>query len=127
MNNMQNDQSQSLAKQLLSRLQADSRSSSEIARLAQVSQPTVSRMRHSGGTRQRRSKPFSKLCRFYDLSHLEVTDNTHRYEKLLEEAIIDAWDGTQAGGQALLAVIKGLKALNRTANDSTEDSLEQAQ
>ena len=95
---MKNDQPQLLAKQLLSHLQADSRSSSEVARLAKVSQPTVSRMRHSGGTQQRRSKPFSKLCRLYDLSHIEVADNTCRYEELLEEAIINAWDGTQAGG-----------------------------
>ncbi|WP_432813550.1 hypothetical protein [Pantanalinema sp. GBBB05] len=31
------------------------------------------------------------------------------YDELLQAAIIDAWDGTEASGRALLAVIEGLK------------------
>lgn len=117
---MTNDQVQLLSERLLDQLKTDSRSSSEIARLAKVSQPTVSRMRTSSGIRQRSSKPFSKLCSFYNLLA------AREYNELLKEAIIDAWDGTEAGGQALLAVIKGLQALNRNSDGTTEDSFDQA-
>ncbi len=119
---MTNDQTQLVVQQLLSCLRADSRSSSEIARLASVSQPTVSRMRRFDGKRQRISQSFNKLCNFYAV--LSVTDckASHRYDDLLRDAIIDVWDGTEAGGKALLAVIKCLKGLTRKVDDTAGDS-----
>jgi hypothetical protein len=115
---MTNDQTQLVVQQLVSCLRADSRSSSEIARLASVSQPTVSRMRRFDGKRRRLSQSFNKLCNFYSV--LSVTDGkaSHRYDDLLRDAIIDAWDGTEVGGKALLAVIKCLKGLNRKVDDT---------
>ena len=107
------DRIQSAVQQLLSHLKADSRSSSVIARLAAVSQPTVSRMRRSDGRRQRVSKSFSKLCNFYKVPIPAISKASHEYNELLREAIIDAWDGTEAGGRALLVVIQGLKELKR--------------
>ena len=115
---------QLVAQQLLSRLRSDSRSSSEISRLANVSQPTVSRMRHYEGKRQRASKSFNKLCNFYGIPLADFDKASHGYNGLLQEAIIDAWDGTEAGGQALLLVIKGLRGLNRKTDDLAGDSLD---
>jgi len=122
MNRVENNQTESITQQLLSRLRADSRSSSEIARLAAVSQPTVFRMRHSDGKRQRISRSFNKLCAFYDVPLTTLDKAGHRYNDLLREAIIDAWDGTEAGGRALLVVIQGLKGLNREIDDFAGDS-----
>lgn len=118
MNSMVNDQTQLMVQQLLSCLKADSRSSSEIARLASVSQPTVSRMRRFDGKRQRISQSFNKLCNFYNVVSVTDGKDSHRYSNLLRDAIIDAWDGTEVGGKALLAMIKCLKALNRKVDDT---------
>jgi hypothetical protein len=120
-----NDPIQSVVQQLLSCLKADSRSSSTIARLAAVSQPTVSRMRRSDGTRQRVSKSFNKLCNFYNVPIAAGSQASHQYNDLLQEAIIDAWDGTEAGGRALLVVIQGLKELKKPDNIAG-DSLDHA-
>ena len=109
MTRRKNDPLQSVVQQLLSCIEADSRSSSTIARLAAVSQPTVSRLRRSEGTRQRVSKSFNKLCNFYNVPTAAMSETSHDYNELLQAAIIDAWDGTEAGGRALLAVIEGLK------------------
>ncbi|MBL1179258.1 MAG: XRE family transcriptional regulator [Pantanalinema sp. GBBB05] len=100
---------QSVVQQLLSCLKADSRSASEIAHLAAVSQPTVSRLRRSNGQRQRASKSFNKLCSFYNVPTTAMSTASRGYDELLQAAIIDAWDGTEASGRALLAVIEGLK------------------
>jgi hypothetical protein len=121
MNKINNHKLQQLTGQLLDRLNADTRSSSEIARLANVSQPTISRLRSLSGERLRFSKSFSKLCSFYKLPYTEITEEgggTTEYNELLREAIIDAWDRTEAGGQALLEVIQGLKTLSRRADDT---------
>lgn len=120
---MKNDQAQLVVQQLLSCLRSDSRSTSEIARLASVSQPTVSRMRRFDGKRQRTSKSFNKLCNFYDVPSVTDGKASHGYDDLLRDAIIDAWDGTESSGKALLAVIKCLKGLNRKVDD-TGDSRE---
>ncbi|MGA3941093.1 helix-turn-helix domain-containing protein [Ralstonia nicotianae] len=93
-------------------LDADTRSSSEIARLSGVSQPTVSRLRSSNGHRVRRSVSFNKLCSFYNVG-LPAQGRAHRYNELLRNAIIEAWDGSEEHGRALLHVIEGLKGLNR--------------
>jgi hypothetical protein len=122
MNGITNDQTQLVVQQLLSCLRADGRSSSEIARLASVSQPTVSRMRRFDGQRQRISQSFNKLCNFYDVLSVKDGKASHRYDDLLRDAIIDAWDGTEAGGKALLEVIKCLKELNRKVDDTAGDS-----
>ena len=119
---MKNDQTQLVVQQLLSCLRSDSRSTSEIARLASVSQPTVSRMRRFDGKRQRTSKSFNKLCNFYDVPSVTDGKASHRYDDLLRDAIIDTWDGTEAGGKALLAVIECLKGLNRKVDDTAGDS-----
>lgn len=111
MTRSEDDPIQSVVGQLLSRLKADSRSARVIARLAAVSQPTVSRMRRSDGKRQRVSKSFNKLCNFYNVPTAAVSKASHGYNELLQAAIIDAWDGTEAGGRALLSVIEGLKEL----------------
>ncbi|WP_232077989.1 AsnC family protein [Burkholderia sp. THE68] len=97
-------------KHLLGCLAADSRSSSEIARLAGVSQPTVSRLRLSDGIRVRRSAPFSKLCEFYGIEYAPSRLRS-AYNDLLRAAILESWDGTEEHGEALLVVIRGLKAL----------------
>jgi hypothetical protein len=58
---------------------------------------------------------------FYELPYTEITEEsggTNEYNDLLREAIIDAWDRTDAGGQALLKVIQGLKTLSRRADDT---------
>ncbi|WP_233872182.1 XRE family transcriptional regulator [Paraburkholderia adhaesiva] len=97
---------------LMSRLTSDTRSSSEIARLSGVSQPTVSRLRLSNGRRLRRSASFNKLCSFYGV---ESTPNVRRdaaYSELLRNAIVEAWDGSEEHGRALLVVINGLKEMS---------------
>ncbi|MBK1818502.1 helix-turn-helix domain-containing protein [Burkholderia orbicola] len=99
---------------LLRRLMADTRSSSEIARLSGVSQPTVSRLRLSNGRRLRRSAPFNKLCSFYGV---DTESSRRRYNDLLRDAIVDAWDGSDEHGRALLVVIQGLKDLQAKADD----------
>ncbi|AGK49852.1 putative dNA-binding protein [Burkholderia thailandensis MSMB121] len=97
---------------LLSRLLADTRSSSEIARLSGVSQPTVSRLRSSSGRRLRRSASFNKLCSFYGVETRQSGRLSAPYNDLLREAIVEAWDGSEEHGRALLGVIKGLKELS---------------
>jgi|SRR6516164_8230507 hypothetical protein len=97
---------------LLRRLQADPRSSSEIARLSGVSQPTVSRLRLSKGRRVRRSASFNKLCSFYGMEARLASGRVPGYNELLRNAIVDAWDGSEEHGRALLVVIKGLKGLS---------------
>lgn len=99
---------------LLRRLMADTRSSSEIARLSGVSQPTVSRLRLSNGHRLRRSAPFNKLCSFYGV---DTGPSRRQYNDLLRDAIVDAWDGSDEHGRALLVVIQGLKGLQAKADD----------
>ncbi|WP_175718859.1 helix-turn-helix domain-containing protein [Burkholderia anthina] len=99
---------------LLRRLMADTRSSSEIARLSGVSQPTVSRLRLSNGQRLRRSAPFNKLCSFYGV---DTAPTRRRYNDLLRDAIVDAWDGSDEHGRALLVVIQGLKDLQAKTDD----------
>ncbi|WP_321928857.1 helix-turn-helix domain-containing protein [Burkholderia cenocepacia] len=99
---------------LLRRLLADTRSSSEIARLSGVSQPTVSRLRLSNGRRLRRSASFNKLCSFYGV---DTEPSRRRYNDLLRDAIVDAWDGSDEHGRALLVVIQGLKDLQAKADD----------
>ncbi|MGF6602702.1 transcriptional regulator with XRE-family HTH domain [Paraburkholderia sp. GAS448] len=96
---------------LLRRLMADARSSSEIARLSGVSQPTVSRLRLSNGRRVRRSASFNKLCNFYGVESRLSRRRAAGYNELLRNAIVDAWDGSEEHGRALLVVIKGLKGL----------------
>ncbi len=124
MTRMGNNSTQAMVQQLLSHLRADSRSSSEIARLASVSQPTVWRMRRSYEKRQRISKSFNKLCALYGVSLAAPDKAIHRYDELLRNAIIDVWDGTEASGRALLLVIKGLKGLNRKTDGIAGDSLD---
>jgi transcriptional regulator with XRE-family HTH domain len=120
MNRMKDHLTQSVVEQLLSRLKADSRSASEIARLADVSQPTISRLRKLSGRRYRSSIPFNKLCNFYGLPTPNKTGDG--YTELLRNAIIDVWDGTDAGGQALLTILEGLKELNKKPIDLAGDS-----
>jgi len=97
---------------LLRRLMADTRSSSEIARLSGVSQPTVSRLRLSEGRRIRKSASFNKLCSFYGVDMPLRGARAAGYNDLLRNAIVDAWDGSEEHGRALLVVIKGLKGLS---------------
>lgn len=97
-------------RELLGHLAVDPRSSSEIARLSGVSQPTISRLRLSKGERLRRSGPFSKLCSFYGIRSVAGSGSSD-YEHLLRDAIIEAWDGSEKQGHALLTVINGLKDL----------------
>ncbi len=76
----------------------------------------MSRLRLSNGTRIRRSRPFIKLCSFYGIdpgrdvqagNDVEMTP----YNELLQSAILDAWDGSEEHGEALLVVVRGLKRL----------------
>ncbi|MEM5433701.1 helix-turn-helix transcriptional regulator [Paraburkholderia diazotrophica] len=97
---------------LMRRLLADTRSSSEIARLSGVSQPTVSRLRLSEGQRVRKSASFNKLCSFYGVAPRRASGRAAGYNELLRNAIVDAWDGSEEHGRALLVVIKGLKGLS---------------
>jgi len=97
--------------ELLRRLTDDSRSASEIARLSGVSQPTVSRLRTSNGRRIRRSASFNKLCSFYGVKAPPAGRHAAAYNELLRNAIVEAWDGSEEHGRALLLVIKGLKEL----------------
>jgi hypothetical protein len=97
--------------ELLRRLSDDSRSASEIARLSGVSQPTVSRLRTSNGRRIRRSASFNKLCSFYGVKAPAAGRHAAAYNELLRNAIVEAWDGSEEHGRALLVVIKGLKEL----------------
>jgi hypothetical protein len=118
MNRISDEQLQLIAKQLIDQVKQDPRSSSEIARLANVSQPTISRIRLYNKTRQRISKSFNKLCKFYDLSYNEFEETNSKYDEKLKKAIIDAWDGTDTCAQSLLHVIEGLKTLGGKANDA---------
>jgi hypothetical protein len=99
--------------ELLRQLATDTRSSSEIARLSGVSQPTVSRLRLSNGLRVRRSASFNKLCSFYGMK--ATSRPAAVYSDLLRNAIVDVWDGSEEHGRALLVVIKGLKELRERA------------
>lgn len=99
------------AKQLVAQIRSDTRSDSEIARLAGVSQPTVSRLRKSRGVRSRGSSSFNNLCSFYNIP-VGAAKGAHGYNELLCNAIIEAWDGTETHGRALIFVIKGLKGLH---------------
>jgi hypothetical protein len=98
--------------ELMSRLTADTRSSSEIARLSGVSQPTVSRLRLSNGRRLRRSSSFNKLCSFYGVTSMSGGRRDAAYSDLLRNAIVEAWDGSEEHGRALLVVIEGLKEMS---------------
>ena len=109
---------------LLRRLMADSRSSSEIARLSGVSQPTVSRLRLSDGHRMRRSASFNKLCSFYGIDAHLLGKRVGGYNELLRNAIVDAWDGSDEHGRALLQVIEGLKGLSVRAEGPGEPQRE---
>ncbi|TAM04719.1 MAG: XRE family transcriptional regulator [Paraburkholderia sp.] len=98
--------------ELLMQLTADTRSSSEIARLSGVSQPTVSRLRLSNGRRLRRSASFNKLCSFYGVKSPSAARHAVAYNELLRNAIVEAWDGSEEHGRALLVVIEGLKEMS---------------
>ncbi len=115
MNKMKVENGDVATEQLVAQIKSDTRSGSVIARLSGVSQPTVSRLRASQGGRFRRSEAFSKLCSFYGIS-LGTPKDWHGYNELLRNAIIDAWDGTETHGRALLIVIKGLKGLHDPAH-----------
>lgn len=106
--------------QVIARVKADTRSDSEIARLSGVSQPTVSRLRNAPGRRSRGSRSFKRLCNFYGVA-LDAAREAVGYNELLRNAIIDAWDGTEAHGRALLVVIKGLKGLQGPARRGAEE------
>ncbi|MDO8768475.1 MAG: XRE family transcriptional regulator [Burkholderiaceae bacterium] len=112
---MKVEKSNANAQQLVARINSDSRSDSQIARLAGVSQPTVSRLRNSPGVRSRSSGAFSKLCSFYGIS-VGIAKDSFGYNEQLRSAIVDAWDGTESHGRALLVVIKGLKGLHDPAH-----------
>ncbi|MBP0624010.1 AsnC family protein [Cupriavidus consociatus] len=99
------------AQRLITELQADGRSASEIARLSGVSQPTVSRLRNATTARVRHSESFSKLCNFYRIPGTVAEKNGHGYNELLRDAIIEAWDGSEAHGKALLEILQSLKYL----------------
>lgn len=115
MNRMKVEKTPVAAQQLVARIRSDTRPDSAIARLAGVSQPTVSRLRKLQGGRSRSSVPFNKLCSFYGIA-VVAAKGTHGYNDLLRKAIIDAWDGTETHGRALLVVIKGLKGLHDPAH-----------
>jgi hypothetical protein len=68
----------------------------------------------SNGQRLRRSAPFNKLCSFYGL---DASPTRRRYNDLLRDAIVDAWDGSDEHGRALLVVIQGLKDLQSKTGD----------
>jgi|ERR1043166_5902213 hypothetical protein len=107
---------------LLQRLADDRRSSTVIAHDAGVSQPTVSRMRRSRGRRLRWSGPFNKLCTFYRIPLAGPGTTGRSYNDLLREAIIDAWDGTNERGQALLILIRNLRGLIKPMRNRGRDS-----
>ncbi|TKC88346.1 XRE family transcriptional regulator [Trinickia terrae] len=109
---------------LLRRLAEDHRSSSEIARLSGVSQPTVSRLRLSNAQRMRRSASFNKLCSFYGIEVRLSGKRAAGYNELLCNAIIEAWDGSDEHGRALLVVIEGLKGLSGRSEGSTGPLME---
>ncbi len=117
MNRMKDKGSSAAAPQLASRIKSDQRSDSEIARLAGVSQPTVSRLRRAQGSRSRGSEAFNKLCSFYGIPD-SAAKGARGYNELLSNAIIDAWDGTESHGRALLVVIKGLKGLHDPVHEN---------
>ena len=98
---------------LIQELANDRRSASEIARLAGVSQPTVSRLRLSRGTRFRASESFINLCIFYNIPIDGLGRVCDGYNEALCDAIVDVWDGSKSHAQALLVVIRSLKGLTR--------------
>lgn len=115
MNRMKVEKNNILTQRLVELVKSDKRSDSEIARLAGVSQPTVSRLRNSPRARSRGSEAFNKLCSFYGIT-VVVAKDSRGYNELLCSAIIDAWDGTESHGRALLVVIKGLQGLRNPAH-----------
>lgn len=115
MNRMKPERNKDAFQQLLARMKVDNRTDSDIARISGVSQPTVSRLRNAAKGRSRMSKSFNKLCSFYGVP-VDAVGYEGGYNEQLRNAIVDAWDGTEAHGRALLLVIKGLKRLQ----DSTQ-------
>lgn len=103
----------SLLRILQQRLREDKRSDSQIARSAQVSQPTVSRLRGLTKQRVRWSEPFNKLCIMYDLGRPKRATEPPDYNALLQAAIAAAWDGTPDTGRNLLALIEAINRLTR--------------
>ncbi len=60
----------------------------------------------------RRSAPFNKLCSFYGVDLRPVRGcGGGSYNDRLRNAIVQAWDGSDEHGRALLVVIEGLKGL----------------
>lgn len=60
----------------------------------------------------RRSASFNKLCSFYGIDAHLLGKRVGGYNELLRNAIVDAWDGSDEHGRALLLVIEGLKGLS---------------
>lgn len=110
---MKNESVDASVRRVLSCLKDDDRSDSEIARISGVSQPTVSRLRRSVGRRHRISEAFNKLCVMYGVPMPSMRKTGRGYNELISDAILDAWDGTDAHAHALLVVIRGLKGLRK--------------
>ncbi|MFB9128616.1 XRE family transcriptional regulator [Paraburkholderia dipogonis] len=81
-----------------------------------MSQPSVSRYKR-GTERHRWGKSFIKLCNFYGLSVRADRGQGLEYERLLCDAIIDVWDGSDNQADALLELLRNLKQV--TINSST--------
>jgi transcriptional regulator with XRE-family HTH domain len=101
--------------QLKQLLAGDSRSESEIARLSGVSQPSVSRYKN-GAARQRWGKSFTKLCSFYGLTVRKHSALRPEYDRLLRDAIIDVWDGSDDQADVLLELLRSLKLVTSTSS-----------
>ena len=103
-----------LAVDLLARLKADTRNSSELARITGVSQPTISRFRTGSPSRKRNSDAFNKLCDFYKIPVSIESEADPSNNQVLLDAVRAVWDGTEAHAQALARVIRSLKGLGIT-------------
>lgn len=100
---------------LYRKVKADRRTATLIASLAGVSQPTVSRIKSGKPGRSRGTESFNKLCRFYGI---EIPVEPQRYlvnNRVILNAVMAVWDGTDEHANALAQVILSLRGIMKPA------------
>lgn len=78
----------------------------EAAKLARISQSTVSRILH--GTIRRKSKSLSALCKYARVKEYTNVPVDPAKNEALMEALRDTWDGSTRHASALARVIRSL-------------------
>jgi transcriptional regulator with XRE-family HTH domain len=102
-----------VAKELKALLSRQGLTQAELARRANVSQPTVSRAMKR--VPERRSKSYARLC-----SYIRKEVDEIPLPAPARDALAEIWDGSPAHAEALATLIRAAGDLSRTGG--TEDS-----